>query len=58
MQIELCHVEKAVQILVAKPLAWVVYGAGVIVVCLALAIFQSVGWLTRKSKEGAWAKRS
>ena len=56
MRIELQQVESVVQVMIGKPLAWALYGGGVILFCLALAILRAGRWLIQKREEVTWAK--
>ena len=56
MRIEQKHVEKFVNRLFGKPLAWALYGAGVMAVSLAVAIFHGGRWLLRRRKGVTWAR--
>ena len=59
MGVKLRHIEKVVHVFVAKPLAWVIYGCGVVLVTVALASLQGLRWWTqRKKREGMCQRRS
>jgi hypothetical protein len=48
MSVKLHHLEELVHLSVAKPLAWALYGCGVLVTYLALASFRGIRWLIRE----------
>ena len=50
------QVEKLVYWSVAKPLAWALYGGGVILAFVAVAIFHGGKWLVRRRKGVACAR--
>ena len=67
MSIELQRVERTVQIVVAKPLAWALYACGMVVAGLVRASFRGVRSLLRteppaanrdERKERAWQRPS
>ena len=67
MSIELRRVERTVQIVVAKPLAWALYACGMVAIGLARASLRGVRSLLRteppaangaEPKEGAWQRQS
>jgi peptidoglycan/LPS O-acetylase OafA/YrhL len=59
MGVKLRHVEKVVHAFVAKPLAWAIYGSGVVLVILALASFRAIRrWTQRKRRENRCQRRS
>jgi hypothetical protein len=56
MRIELQQVERTVNLMIGKPLAWAVYGCGVALAFVTVGIFHGGKWLLDRRKEVTWAR--